>query len=129
MAHQDDPLSLKPSNTSARPESTSPYIVITTLALVGVGLVWRSQLPVSHGFPRARDGRRDSEGRRFGVQPYFFGDGGKAKFNGTPQEWRLLPLDPACEPRQLVAPLLNASRHAVPSAEQLVIMFFGDRSV
>ena len=61
--------------------------------------------------------------------PTFSGDGGKAKFNGTPQEWRLLPLDPACEPRQLVAPLLNASRHAVPSAEQLVIMFFGDRSV
>ena len=99
-------------------------IVISVATVVAFALVWRTQ--------QSRLGARTlevhrSEGCQFGVQPYYFEDSGSAAYNETPAEWRLVPHDPNCEPRQLIGPLLNASRNGDTSDQRLVIMFFGDR--
>ena len=103
-------------------------VVGTLTTLVVFALILRVQR-ASHTLGHAPEGRNGegSPSCRFGAQPYCFEDGGGRAFNETPQEWRLRSLDPACEPRELVAPLLNTSRRTGPSANQLVIMIFGDR--
>ena len=54
-------------------------------------------------------------------------DSGSAKYNEMPAEWRLRTYDPACEPRELVAPLLNATLQGEPRDDRLIILMFGDR--
>ena len=110
----------------ARPRSglIPPFVSGAAFATCVLAFVWRAQ--------QAHDAARSyTDGCQLGRQPYYFDDGGSAKFNETPQphDWRLLSLDPACQPRQLVAPMINASRRAVPRAAPLALMFFGDRCV
>jgi len=103
------------------------HIFVTSVAIAAaVAVVWRTQDPLS----RARTTLRHHSQTRdcqYGTQSYFFEDADGTAFNQTPQEWRLLPFDAACEPRELVGPLLSASRSAVPQDDKLVIMLFGDR--
>ena len=101
------------------------HIVVTSAAIAAaLAVAWRAREPL----PLARTiAGHQSEGCRFGVQPYIFVDAGGTLFNETPQEWSLLPFDAACQPRELVSPLLNASRSAEPRDDKLVIMLFGDR--
>ncbi len=103
------------------------HIVVTSVAIAAaLAVVWRAYDPLSRA--RTTVGHHSSrEGCQFGTQPYIFEDANGTVFNETPQEWRLLPLDAACEAQELVGPLLNASRSAVPRDDKLVVMLFGDR--
>ena len=97
--------------------------IVTTLATAAaLALVWRSGLV--HRHVQILSGHGSCH---YGDQPYYFLRSGSSAFNETPHAWRLRPLDAACEPRELVAPLLNASGDPEPSARPLVIMLFGDR--
>jgi hypothetical protein len=70
---------------------------------------------------------------RHGSQAYYFEDSGDAAFDETPREWRLRPFDSACEPRDLVTMLLNATGSGQDDDggggcdTQLVIALYGDR--
>ncbi len=99
-------------------------VLLTVATLAGFTLVWRTQLPHLYA---STVGVRRSEGCQFGTQPYHFEESGPMTFDEAPNQWRVVPLDPACAPRELAAPLLNASRRGETSADPLVVMFFGDR--
>ena len=103
------------------------HIVVTSAAIAAaLAVVWRTQDPLSRA--RTTLGHRSqTRGCQFGTQPYIFEDAGGTVFNETPQEWRLLPFDAACQPQALVSPLLNASRSVVPQNDKLVVMLIGDR--
>ena len=118
----------QPPDAPSFPQRLTSYsvnIFFTSVAIVAAfALVLRAQQP--RLCSRALESHK-SEACHFGVQPYqFVGAGGKL-YNETPHEWSLLPYDAACEPRDLAAPLLNASRSAGPRDDKLAIMLFGDR--
>ena len=111
------------------PSLRSLSAVATTLTGVVVcALLLQHVKQPAHG--AARHGGRAGErlpGCDFGGQPYYFEDSGSAAYDVTPPEWRPRAFDAACEPRDLVGPLLNASLRAEPSENPLVILTFGDR--
>ena len=102
-------------------------LLLTVAVVAGFGLIWRILPQEIHQPSTPRNCRRGD--CQYGVQNYYFEGAGSARYNETPQphDWRLLALDPACQPRSLIGPLINASRRAEPRPEPLVIMFFGDR--
>ena len=100
-------------------------IAIATCALIAV--IWGAQR--YHTAAGSTCLNTSVHGCRFGSQAYFFEDGGTA-FNEAPPEWRLRAFDSACQPRQLLATLFNASSSGDDSggsAQQLVIAMYGDR--
>ena len=102
-------------------------LLLTAAAVAGSALVWRTQQPLQAlRYASTVDVRRTGT-CHYGAQPYLFEESGPMRFDAAPDKWRLVPLDPACAPRELITPLLNASRRGEASADRLVIMFFGDR--
>ncbi len=128
----------RPSSPSSPHSDRAAYLpclqslnaVVSTVAAVAVcALLWRVHDPHAGALLTGQSGGVDwpPGGCQYGAQPYYFEDSGSAQFNDTPGEWRLRTFDSACEPRQLVEPLLNASRGGQRRADPLVILIFGDR--
>ena len=102
-------------------------LLFTVAAVAGTTLVWRTQQPQQALLNASTVDVRRSGTCRYGDQPYFFEESGPMTFDEAPDSWRVVPLDGACAPRELVTPLLNASRLGKTSEKRPVLMFFGDR--
>ena len=102
-------------------------ILLALAAIAGSALFWRAQPQHAVLLASTADIRPGRGHCAYGAQPYFFEESGPITFDQPPAEWRAVSLDADCAPRQLIEPLLNASRRGEPSADRLVIMLFGDR--
>jgi len=128
LSMADEPSPLLVPSREPRLHSIFTAVLLTAAAVAGSALVWRTQQPLQMlPYASTVDVRRSSGTCHYGAQPYLFEESGPITFDEAPDKWRLVPLDPACAPRELTAPLLNASRRGEASADRLVIMFFGDR--